>query len=50
MDRADFVRQFGTMAEKLADYESLLRDLCTKVGEKDAETIRKALEKVLLHG
>ena len=38
------------MAEKLADYENLLRDLSTKVGEKDAEAIQKALEKVLLHG
>ena len=43
---ADQDRQFGTMAEKLADYETLLRDLSSRVSEKDADMIRKSLEKV----
>lgn len=38
-------KQFGTMAEKLVDYETLLLELSAKVNEKDADRIRKALEK-----
>ncbi|EXJ85613.1 hypothetical protein A1O1_05979 [Capronia coronata CBS 617.96] len=38
-------KQFGTMTEKLADYEKLLRDLVTRVGDPDAKAIRAALEK-----
>jgi hypothetical protein len=41
-------RQFGTMAEKVQDYESLLRELAARVGEQDAELIQKALEKVFV--
>ena len=39
-------RQFGTMAEKLADYEKLLKDLMTRVDDDDAKLIRASLEKV----
>ncbi|KKY21344.1 putative c6 transcription factor [Phaeomoniella chlamydospora] len=42
---ADHAKQFGTMAEKLVDYETLLLELSAKVNEKDADRIRKALEK-----
>jgi len=33
------------MAEKVADYENLLRDLVTRVGGEDAELIRATLDK-----
>ena len=39
-------RQFGTMTEKLADYEKLLKDLLSRVGDEDASLIRASLEKV----
>jgi hypothetical protein len=41
-------RAFGSLAEKVADYEALLKDLCTRVGEDDANAIKALLEKV--HG
>ena len=34
------------MTEKVSDYEKLLKDLSTRVGENDIELIRIALEKV----
>ena len=43
-------RQFGTMAEKVADYEKLLKELSLRVNEPDAELIRVTLERVsILH-
>jgi Fungal specific transcription factor domain len=39
-------RAFGSLAEKVADYEALLKDLCTRVGEEDANAIKALLEKV----
>lgn len=33
------------MTEKVADYEKLLRDLCLRVGDDDAELIRSTLDK-----
>jgi hypothetical protein len=39
-------RQFGSMTEKVADYEKLLRDLATRVSNADAQMIKVALEKV----
>lgn len=39
-------RQFGTMTEKVADYEKLLKDLMSRVGDADAGLIRASLEKV----
>jgi hypothetical protein len=39
-------RQFGTMTEKVSDYEKLLRDLATRVSEADASLIKSVLEKV----
>ena len=39
-------RQFGTMTEKVADYEKLLKDLLNRVGDTDARLIRTSLEKV----
>ncbi|KAJ4507579.1 hypothetical protein HRR83_004159 [Exophiala dermatitidis] len=38
-------KQFGTMTEKVADYERLLNDLMNRVNEQDARMIRAALEK-----
>ncbi|KPI44660.1 putative transcriptional regulatory protein [Cyphellophora attinorum] len=38
-------KQFGSMTEKVADYEKLLKDLATRVGEADAKLIRGTLEK-----
>ncbi|OAL40037.1 hypothetical protein AYO20_00455 [Fonsecaea nubica] len=37
--------QFGTLTEKVADYEKLLRELISKVDEDDARLIRASLEK-----
>lgn len=37
------------MTEKVADYEKLLKDLITRVGDADANLIRVALEKVRNH-
>jgi hypothetical protein len=34
------------MTEKVQEYESLLRDLTSRVSEQDAELIQRALEKV----
>ena len=39
-------RQFGTMTDKLTDYEKLLKDLMGRVGDADAKLIRASLEKV----
>jgi hypothetical protein len=44
--RTDLRRQFGTMTEKVAEYEKLLKDLITRVGDADANLIRASLEKV----
>ncbi|EXJ92443.1 hypothetical protein A1O3_00994 [Capronia epimyces CBS 606.96] len=38
-------KQFGTMTEKVTDYERLLNDLLTRVSDPDAQLIRAALEK-----
>ena len=38
-------KQFGSMAEKVADYENLLKELLTRVGREDAELIRATLDK-----
>ena len=38
-------KQFGSMAEKVADYEKLLSDLSLRVGEDDAALIRSTLER-----
>ena len=38
-------KQFGSMTEKVADYEKLLRDLSLRVGADDAELIRTTLER-----
>lgn len=37
------------MAEKVTEYEKLLKDLATRVDETDAELIRSALDKVSLN-
>lgn len=34
------------MTEKVAEYEKLLKDLITRVGDADANLIRASLEKV----
>lgn len=39
-------RQFGTLTEKVTDYEKLLKDLLPRVNEADAKLIRASLEKV----
>lgn len=39
-------RQFGTLTEKVADYEKLLKDLVSRVGDADASLIRASLDKV----
>jgi hypothetical protein len=39
-------RQFGSMAEKVADFEKLLKYLSLRVGEEDAAQIRLLLEQV----
>lgn len=38
-------KQFGSMAEKVADYEKLLKDLVTRIGGEDAELIKAMLDK-----
>jgi len=38
-------KQFGTMTEKLAEYEKLLKDLVTRVGDSDSKLIRTSLDK-----
>jgi hypothetical protein len=40
------LRQFGSMAEKVADFEKLLKDLSMRVGDEDAARIRALLEQV----
>lgn len=40
------IRQFGSMAEKVSDYERILRDLQTRVSEDDANLIRNSLDRV----
>ncbi|KIY00048.1 uncharacterized protein Z520_04686 [Fonsecaea multimorphosa CBS 102226] len=42
-DRAK--KQFGTLTEKVTDYEKLLRELISRVDEDDARLIRASLEK-----
>jgi len=39
-------RQFGSMSEKVQDYEILLRELMDRVEDDDIELIKRALEKV----
>ena len=39
-------RQFGSMSEKVLEYEKLLKELIPKVGEQDARLISTMLEKV----
>ncbi len=43
---ADCFRAFGSLAEKVADYEALLRELSLRVSEEDAHRIKTLLEKV----
>ncbi|KIW44940.1 uncharacterized protein PV06_03374 [Exophiala oligosperma] len=38
-------KQFGTMTEKVADYEKLLKDLMSRVPEADAKLIRSSLDR-----
>jgi hypothetical protein len=38
-------KQFGSMTDKVADYEKLLRDLCLRVGDDDAELIKATLDR-----
>lgn len=44
--KLNLCRQFGSMAEKVADYERILRDLQTRVSEDDASLIRNSLDRV----
>lgn len=44
--RADFIRAFGSLAEKVTDYEALLRDLTLRVSDEDANVIKTLLAKV----
>ena len=39
-------RQFGSMTEKVADYEKILRELLGRVSEDDARLIKSTLERV----
>ena len=39
-------RQFGSMAEKMADFERLLKDLMLRVDDEDAANIKGLLEQV----
>ncbi|KIW15354.1 hypothetical protein PV08_05400 [Exophiala spinifera] len=39
-------KQFGTMTEKVAEYEKLLKDLLGRVQDEDAQLIRASLESV----
>ena len=39
-------RQLGTLSGRVDEYQSLLEDLCSRVGEDDQQRIRKALERV----
>lgn len=48
--RADLIRAFGSLAEKVADYEAVLKDLSSRVSEEDANLIKTLLEKVLQKG
>lgn len=43
---ANETRQFGTMTEKVSDYEKLLKSLLDRVDEADARLIRASLDKV----
>ena len=40
------IRQFGTLTDKVADYEKLLKQLLSKVDDADARLIRASLDKV----
>ena len=40
------LRQFGTLTDKVADYEKLLKKLISRVDDADARLIRGLLEKV----
>ena len=44
----DGSRAFGSLHEKIADYEAMLRDLSIRVGTEDANSIKALLEKVCL--
>lgn len=44
--RTDITRQFGSMQDKVADYEKILRDLQSRVSAADAELIRTTLDRV----
>ena len=41
-----FDRAFGSLAEKFADYEAVLKDLSSRVCEEDATMIKTLLDKV----
>lgn len=41
-----FHRQFGSMTEKVADYEKVLRELLGRASEDDAKLIKSTLERV----
>ena len=38
-------KQFGSMTEKVADYEKLLKDLLVRVGDDDVELIKASLDR-----
>ena len=42
----DSCRAFGSLSEKVADYEAMLRDLSIRVGLEDAHSIKVLLAKV----
>lgn len=42
-------KQFGSMTEKVADYEKLLNDLAKRVEDADVKLIRSALEKETIY-
>lgn len=39
-------RQFGSLTEKVADYERLLRDLMSRASLDDADMIKSMLDRV----
>ena len=42
-------RQFGSMQDKVAEYERILRELSYRVDERDADMIRSTLARVCDH-
>lgn len=44
--QTDITRQFGSMQDKVSDYEKILRDLQGRVSDADADLIRTTLDQV----